>query len=149
MNIVEKGKEGERQVCRLLNVVIQDVAKNFDEETRQALNKIVQRNQNQSAVGGGDIYLLGLAIEVKRQETLSVDAWWRQAVASTSPRYSIPVLMYRQNNRKWHVVMEVNLPHLIGNRTPKVRAEISIESFLEWFHQWTLQKIIGGDLAHV
>lgn len=149
MNIVEKGKEGERQICRLLNVVVQDVAKNFDDETRQALKKIVQRNQNQSAVGGGDIYILGLAIEVKRQETLSVEAWWRQAVASTSPRYSIPVLMYRQNNRKWHVVMEMNLPHLHDNKTTKVRGEISLESFLEWFQQWTLQKITEGDLAYV
>ena len=41
------------------------------------------------------------AFEIKRCETLDLRGWWRQAVNSCTPEYSVPVVMYRQNKRQW------------------------------------------------
>ena len=81
MNIRTKGRAGEREVAKMLNDIVSDV--------NRELNNVVikgsvaaqpfQRNQNQSAVGGHDLSNpFGLAIEVKRQETLSINTWWEQ-----------------------------------------------------------------------
>ena len=146
INVVTKGKEGEREVCRLLNDVIASIAGQFDADTQMALDGIVQRNQNQSAVGGGDINLLGLSIEVKRQETLAVEQWWRQATASAKRNGDKPVLIYRQNRKAWHVVTDGLLP-LPDGRQISVRTEFSLDSFLHWFRWWSIAKISSGDLT--
>lgn len=149
VHVVNKGKEGEREVCRLLNGVIQDIAGNFDLETQEQLAGVVQRNQNQSAVGGGDINLFGLSIEVKRQETLSVEQWWRQATASAARNQDKPVLIYRQNRKAWHVVMDGYLPLTNMTRMHGARVEVSLDTFLAWFRSWVLQKISEGELSRV
>lgn len=153
IHVVNKGKEGEREVCRLLNGVLQEILtemKGLDEQTRAAVRSIVQRNQNQSAVGGGDINLLGLSIEVKRQETLSVDTWWKQAQASAARNGDKPVLMYRQNRKAWHVVMDGLLPVAAGySVTTGARVTIDLDTFLRWFGFWAERKISYGEVNRV
>lgn len=149
VHVVNKGKEGEREVCRLLNVEINAIIadNNLDATTIEILKGVVQRNQNQSAVGGGDINLFGLSIEVKRQETLSVEEWWRQAVKSAARNGDKPVLIYRQNRKAWHVVMDGWLP--LPADFHSARTQVSIESFQHWFRRWVLQKIQSGALDRV
>lgn len=145
-----KGKDGEREVCRLLNTQLNILCgtRNYDAETVSMLQQVVQRNLNQSAVGGGDINLFGLSIEVKRQETLCVEAWWRQAVTSAARNNDKPVLMYRQNRKSWHVVMDAYMP-LPGNNLMGARVVVSLESFLEWFAHWVEDKLRAGEVHRV
>ena len=90
-----KGKRGEREFLNLLG---------------DALGKHLERNLNQSASGGCDCVALlpdyNIAIEVKRCETLSVPAWWRQATKQAKTLEASPVLAYRQNKKKWQIVVE-------------------------------------------
>ena len=100
INVRQKGQEGEREVARALNVVICEVLKAHG--IPPPPKDVVQRNQNQSAVGGSDLSnTFNLAIEVKRQEELSVNTWWKQCEKSAMENPGdVPVLVYRQNNLK-------------------------------------------------
>ena len=128
IHVVNKGKTGEREVVDMLATEIYYLMHQhqYDDATKAALHGIVQRNQNQSAVGGGDINILGLSVEVKRCETLAVEQWWRQCETSAMRNGDVPVLIYRQNRKAWQVVMpaRVNLPNgaQVGpQRFPPVR----------------------------
>jgi Holliday junction resolvase len=149
VHVANKGKEGEREVCRLLNAEINAIiaANTLDQATIDMLKAVVQRNQNQSAVGGGDINLFGLSIEVKRQETLSVEEWWRQTTKSAERNGDKPVLIYRQNNKKWHVVIDGWLP--LPHDFHSARTTINLESFQAWFRRWVEHKVKSGALARV
>lgn len=83
-----KGKRGEQELARWLR----DHLPNTD----------IERNwESQAVAGGADIYLPPFAIEVKRQEKLSVQTWWRQANHQTTTRCPIPILAFRQNRKSW------------------------------------------------
>ncbi len=136
INIRQKGAGGEREVITLLEPVVRRVM--LDTGYPIPEKPIIQRNQNQTAVGGSDLTnTFGLAIEVKRQETLAVNQWWMQCVNSASRNGEIPVLMYRQNQKKWHVVMHgtFGYPPAAGevHCSIRFRATITLEHFLEWF----------------
>lgn len=150
VQVVVKGKEGEREVCRLLNRQLSALVQSgrYDDPTVTMLQNVVQRNQNQSAVGGGDIDLFGLSIEVKRQETLAVETWWRQACASAARNGDKPVLMYRQNRKSWHVVMDGYMP-LPHHDFMGARVVVSLESFLQWFAYWVEDKLRAGEVHRV
>lgn len=112
----QKGQEGEREIIKLLRDVC-------GEEIE------LSRNLNQTREGGHDIVgLEWLAIEVKRQETLDVEAWWRQTLAQAG-RDKVPVLVYRQNRKAWHVVMWGEVGGM------RCRVTISILTFKAWFLQ--------------
>ena len=105
----------------------------------------VQRNQNQTAVGGNDLTnCFGLSVEVKRQETLAVPQWWAQTVASAKRNNETPVLIYRQNRKPWRVRLPVHIP-VPGNGFGVVVAEIDIDSFKQWFQEWVYSAILLGD----
>jgi hypothetical protein len=150
IHVVNKGKEGEREVCRLLNQQLDALitANNYTDDLVDLLNGVVQRNQNQSAVGGGDINLFGLSIEVKRQETLSIPEWWRQATTSAKRNGDKPILIYRQNRKAWHVVMDGHVPLPTG-RIMGARVTISVDDFLTWFTHWVEEMINSGKLERV
>lgn len=143
-----KGKEGEREVCDILNGEIYNLLKELgkpEEECRKAFS-VVQRNQNQSAVGGMDLTnTLGLAIEVKRQEALSVGSWWRQCLASAKRNDEVPVLIYRQNRKPWNIRTYgwINLP---DGRQVRVEVEMDIASFRVWWREWVRAKLATGEL---
>jgi hypothetical protein len=163
INIRQKGAEGERQVAKALNEVIGAVLREqqWSPEIIAGCEQCVQRNQNQSAVGGCDLSnVFGLAIEVKRQEQLSVNTWWSQCVASAERNREFPVLVYRQNRQAWRVVMYgvLVLPILNdgaedrfgGARTGlSSRVEVAWEDFLNWFHAWVVRKLANGEYPRV
>jgi hypothetical protein len=156
INIRAKGAEGEREVARALNQVVEEIltAYRWDEEIIAGARRCIQRNQNQSAVGGNDLSnVFGLSIEVKRQEELSVESWWCQCVSSAMRNNEFPVLIYRKNHQKWNVVLYVSvpLPELIRS-TPEqrygslsVRSTISWGDFLKWFRSWVERKLANGE----
>lgn len=144
-----KGKTGEREIVTLLNVVLEEIiAEQLVPEAKiDLLRRIVQRNQNQSAVGGSDINIFGLAIEVKRQETLSIEEWWRQACKSAATNNDVAVLIYRQNRKQWYVVIDGYLA--VPGGLTSVRAQINLPDFLRWFKQWAKEQIANGNIDRV
>lgn len=146
INIRQKGANGEREICDMLNFIIYTVMGELQYSKEEQLRGMstVQRNQNQTAVGGCDLTnTFGLAIEVKRQEQLSINTWWKQCVASAERNEEVPVLIYRQNGKAWRVVtyVFVNLP---TNKQLQVRAEFDVESFKVWFTHWVRVKLLEG-----
>ena len=85
----------------------------------------------------------GLAVEVKRQETLSLNTWWKQCELSANRDNSVPVLIYRQNKQKWRVRTYLWIPLPGGTRWKPLQGQVgSLSAY--WFHRIgskaTLQK---------
>ena len=85
-------------------------------------------------------------MEVKRQEQLAINTWWAQCVKSAIDLDKFPVLMYRQNSKKWKVVLYMNPIRLFANEARHMpedppRAEISIEDFRALFKAHALEYI--------
>lgn len=150
INVRQKGASGERQLATQLNDIVNALLLKHGIPVPD--KPIIQRNQNQTAVGGNDLSnAFGLGIEVKRQENLNVEKWWRQCVDSSARNHGFPVLVYRQNNSAWRVVMFVwvQLPSGTGESACQVRGEIKWESFLSWFRLWVDKKLSNGELPEV
>ena len=142
INIRQKGQEGEREIQRLLEPIVRKVLERNGIPLPE--KAIVQRNQNQSAVGGSDLTnTFGLCIEVKRQEQLSINTWWAQCTKAAKDNNEWPVLLYRQNCKKWRCVTLVWL-HLPAGAQRQVRAEIDMDSFLAWFEEWVERRVNKG-----
>lgn len=135
INIRTKGQEGEREVARALNSIVHSVLEKHGIPIPE--KPVIQRNQNQSAVGGSDLSNpFGVAIEVKRQEQLSINTWWRQCIASALDSDGIPVLLFRQNGRRdWRCILLVDVPLAEGLHVTQIRAEIEWGDFLQWFYR--------------
>ena len=133
INVRTKGQTGEREICKFFNDIYAEVYA----ELKMTLpsTPIAQRNQNQSAVGGCDVTsTCYYAVEVKRQEQLSINTWWAQCVKSALDLNKFPVLMYRQNGKKWRVVLFMNPIMLFADEARHIagdppRAEISLDDF--------------------
>lgn len=130
VNARTKGAAGERKVATELNEII------YIELHKRGLpipaSPIVQRNQNQSAVGGADlINTLGYSIEVKCQEVLNVKAWWKQALDQAEIDGNIPVVIYKQNNVKRICLLWVDISNGCG--VFRTMGYINYEDFLEMF----------------
>ena len=94
----------------------------------------VQRNQNQSAVGGCDLTgTFHFAVEIKRQESLSIETWWKQCTAAASALGQVPVLIFKQNHKKWRVMMPARIEVNAPGEFMYVRAEITLEDFEKLF----------------
>jgi hypothetical protein len=136
----------------MLNGIVVEVmtAMAFPPAEIQAASKMVQRNQNQTAVGGCDLSnVFGMAIEVKRQEQLSVGTWWVQAVKSAERNQELPVLIYRQNRKPWRIrtYAWLALPGAaVGSwsRQQQIVAEFDLDTFKGWFAQWVRGKLEQG-----
>lgn len=129
VHALNKGKAGEREAIKFLQPTIDKVYKEFGMHTVELF-----RNQNQSALGGYDIDgLPWIALEIKRQEQLNLNAWWAQ-VNKAKKGEQVPVVMFRQNRKQWRFLIPAWL-HTGGQGHYEVRAEITKESFLEWFEQ--------------
>lgn len=147
INIRDKGANGEREIADDLNFIVNCIYKELglDFPTKP----VVQRNQNQTAVGGKDLVgTFGLAIEVKRQEQLAINTWWKQCAASALEAGEKPVLLFRQNGKKgtllgrWRCITLVDLPIPSDSHAyMTVRAEIEYETFKSWFRTWVQRKI--------
>src|SRR5262245_62810646 len=90
-----KGAGAEREFAAILQKEVDDFLPNGH-------GVLFKRNLEQTREGGFDILgLPWLALEIKRQETLSIGAWWQQCLTQADGR--VPVLAYRQNNKPWRV----------------------------------------------
>lgn len=84
-----KGKRREREFLNLLG---------------ELLGIRLDRNQNQSAVGGADcISLGGWAIEIKGCEAASFPKWWRQAERQALDSDRKPALAWKRSRKPWIV----------------------------------------------
>jgi hypothetical protein len=91
INSRTKGRTAETELAKIL----------FDH-----LGIKLERNLNQTRAGGYDLEgLEEWAIEVKRQETLQLNAWWNQATNQAEQAERIPVLAYRQSRKPWRFVL--------------------------------------------
>ncbi len=143
INIRQKGADGERQIADHLNLIVNTCY--IRAGLPVPLKPIVQRNQNQSAVGGQDLVgTFGLAIEVKRQEQLSIGTWWKQCEASAKTLGEIPVLLFRQNKQSWRCVTNGFLPTPTGSSQVGARVEISFDDFSTWFRH-----IVNGAIVQL
>lgn len=129
IHVLNKGKAGEREAIKFLQPTINKVYGAMGLEPIALF-----RNQNQSALGGYDIDgLPWIALEIKRQEALNFNAWWKQ-VSKAASADQVRVVMFRQNHKKWRFLMPVWL-HTGGTGHFEVRGEVTKEDFLEWFEQ--------------
>ena len=122
-----KGQRAERQVIQLLQPVVNEVYEAAGKEPPELMRNLMQSNK-----GGFDIAgLEWLALEVKHQETLHLNAWWLQCVEQGNGKRE-PILFYKQNNVKWQIMM---FGRLVPGGSTNVRAPciISIESFMLYF----------------
>lgn len=150
INIRQKGANAEREIADELNYIVNSIYKDMGLDV--PTKPVVQRNQNQSAVGGKDLTgTFGLAVEVKRQEQLSINTWWKQCAASALESAEKPVLLFRQNGKantllgRWRCIMLVDLPLPTTNGSVAtfitVRAEIEYETFKSFFRTWAQASI--------
>jgi hypothetical protein len=94
-----KGKRGEREIADMFIELMIKVEK---ELWKKGHSDEVKRNTLQSDRGGYDLVgIPGLAIEVKRQETLQLGPWWQQTLAQA--KGAMPVLIYRASRQPWRV----------------------------------------------
>lgn len=99
---VTKGKRGEREVALRLNKLISSLG----------LDTVIRVVADPHGNDADLMSIPGLAIEVKRHETLNVNGWWRQAERQADNTGSIPVLVYRQNRGKWKYCIPAMLLNL-------------------------------------
>jgi hypothetical protein len=121
----DKGARGEREVIDLLQPIVDTAYKAAGKEPPQ-----LKRTSSMQADGGGcDVHGIDwLALEVKRCETLQIEAWWRQCLLQAKPG-QLPVLIYRQNGRRWRVrcYLQVAVMRTI------IVADVSITDFCTYF----------------
>lgn len=145
-----KGAEGERQVYKMLNDIIVEVMTGlaYPADEVEKAKTMVQRNQNQTAVGGCDLTnTFGMAIEVKRQEVLAIPEWWRQTVKSAERNNELPVLMFKQNRKAWRIRTYgfLHTPAVSGGWS-SVQGVVEIDeyTFKTWFKAWVTGKLQNG-----
>lgn len=135
IHVLNKGKAGEREAIKFLQPIIYKVYELAGLEPVELF-----RNQNQSALGGYDIDgLPWLALEIKRQETLNLNAWWKQVTTACADN-QVPVVMFRQNRKQWRF-LTVGWIHTGGQGYVTARVELTKEDFINWFEQRLLHYI--------
>ena len=92
------------------------------------LGEMLTRNLQQTREGGADcLCVRGWAIEVKRCESLSRPAWWRQAVEQAERLGVQPMLAYRRNREPWRVWVEPDKDLTVAEAAGIIR-----EKLLNW-----------------
>jgi Holliday junction resolvase len=109
-----KGAAGEREVAKIL---------------ADNLGFVVKRNLSQSRDGADDITIQKFRVEVKRQETLSIDKWSAQVESCAKPG-EVPVVIYRRNGQPWRVCLLLDdfIPMLRDQLIGETNAEIETNS---------------------
>ena len=124
----DKGQRGEREIVAMFVEVMEAVER--DHGGMSKLSEMVKRNTLQSDRGGFDVANIPLlAVEVKRAETLSLNAWWGQAVEQAK-NGEVPVLFYRQSRKPWRCVCYTALCEPTGEFIKYVVSNILAEDFI-------------------
>lgn len=85
----DKGRRGEQEVARIFREAGFDVDR--------------VPNSGGLRVKGDITGLEGYHVEVKRQETLALPKWLKQAYEESD--YNVPVVIFRRSNEDWHAVI--------------------------------------------
>jgi hypothetical protein len=127
-----KGKRGEREIKDMFIDLMDEVEK--DVWAKRKYSEDVKRNTLQSDRGGCDIVGIPLlAIEVKRQEILSINTWFKQAKDQAAKLNLMPVLMFKQNRKQWRVVTYAGLSYPGYKAATWATAEVGLTDFLSWY----------------
>jgi hypothetical protein len=130
-----KGSSGEREAAALLTRWAAEIGVSLD----------LERNLEQVRAGGADINgVPGLEIEVKRVEALSIPAWWRQITTATNKSGKHPLLMYRQNRKRWQfqtVLYTAHYPTSGGGFVAPVIATMDEANAKVWFQSFLKAKM--------
>lgn len=139
VDIRNKGATAERAVINIFLGSITIIEDNLIKQGHniERYSKHIQRNSLQSARGGHDIHGLPLiSIEVKRQETLNINAWWEQCTRQAANAGLIPVLVYRQSRKEWRVITWALLTDCEQQPAEQwIRAEYSFKDFMLWYEK--------------
>lgn len=122
LNARSKGQVGEREVADMLNAIIFTTTGTYGD---------FKRNLSQTQSGGYDLESATypqFAIEVKRVETLAIEAWWAQAKRQANAK-QLPILIWRQSRKPWHIR---TYGSVAWSKTHCV-VDISLEAFRAWF----------------
>lgn len=126
-NGIKKGKGGERELLNILQGQLDLVFLRRGYQPPELKRTGYQQSDN----GGYDITGLDwLALEVKRCETLNLDAWWGQAKAQAKLGQAA-VLAYRQNHKPWRFRL-VGFLKVNEGRALRMLADVNLSTFLEW-----------------
>lgn len=129
--IRNKGATGEREIKDRFITAMAWIEAQFIIDGEPQSEK-VKRNSTQSDRGGHDLIgIPGLCIEVKRQEALSLGAWWKQCTEQAARFGGQPVLIYRQNGRTWRVVTLGSLTD--GTTSIWAKVECDLEDFMTYY----------------
>lgn len=140
----KKGDRGEREAIGLLQPVVDEVCVEKGHVRLELRRNYAQR------FAAKEYDVIGcpwIALEVKRVENQSgLAGWWRQVLASCREG-QVPVLMYRQNNRRWKVRMLVlvavagSVDGARAGRFVRMPVDVDIDAFLVWFKQKLLMEL--------
>lgn len=126
VNVRSKGQRGEREVADMFGAWASEVTSLLDADEIR-----FKRNLMQSRQGGYDIIgLEWLALEVKRQETLSLPAWWRQTLKQAQCGQT-PLLAWKQNRVPWRFRVALTTYHHGGLGTAV--ADLDLDNAKLWF----------------
>ena len=90
----DKGAAGEREAAAVLTDLLGVPA--------------IKRRLSQTRDGGYDLDVLGVAVEVKRQERPSLPQWVRQATEAGNEADKLAAVIHRTNRAPWLVTMSVD-----------------------------------------
>lgn len=138
-----KGKRGEREVIDLLQPILDRVFADFAAHGWEAPR--LQRNTLQSDGGGFDVVgLEWLALEVKFQESYSLNGWWTQTRTQAEQVARIqnrqvgpsvgqvtPVLIYRKSRVAWRIQTLGGLK-VDKDLWVRARVDMELEPWLVW-----------------
>lgn len=137
-----KGKRGEREVAKILNDAISQVEVELKSLGVDVELPGVARNLMQSRSGGFDLAgITWLAPEVKRQESLNINGWWKQTLDQAIKSEREPVLFFKQNHKPWRVMTMVFMK-LPGGKRIRLRAEVSLQDWLVYFKEQVKRRVL-------
>lgn len=125
-----KGSSGELEAAVLLTAMAM----------RGGYSLTLERNLEQVRHGGADLNgMPDTEIEVKRQETLSISTWWDQVLKAADNSGKVPVLMWRQNRKKWLFKVRSHVafypPHGGPGTTKIIDFRMNEYQFELWLHE--------------
>jgi hypothetical protein len=146
INVRTKGATGEREIAALLNDIVMDELRKrkWNEDVIEAFRYYVQRNSNQSSVGGKDlINTFGYAIEIKRHQVPAIKKWWEQCCQQAYRLGEEPVLLYRANRKPWRVVLHASIQSPF--KPIQAVGEFDFDVFLQLFRIRASQAVERSD----
>lgn len=99
-----KGANGEREAAKWLQQQF-GLEHTPERNIEQYRHKKGSVNHFRKSTGHDLTGFAPYCFEIKRCESLDLRGWWRQAVNACTPKYNIPVVMYRQNRQPWRFLI--------------------------------------------